>query len=207
MAVVHNPLLSQEAHGKIGGTEFRLIHGRAVVGRTSLATPRRTLHTNSARLGFDHAVKAWRDLSDADRALWCQEAGSASLGFQLWTQRACITLSAAQSLPSVQSDPRPNAYIELYSVSASSGPPPTLSVTWDTYGCSMTTLLWYWQPQQRTSPNPSKWRWLLLGTSPGDDNIADLDTPYYAASFHLMARLVSRYSGQVYHEYLRAELT
>jgi hypothetical protein len=207
MAVVVNPLLSQEAHGKIGGTEFRQIRGRSVVGRVSLATPQRTLHTNSARAGFDHAVKAWRQLTDADRVLWAQAAGSPELGFQLWTQRACLTYAAHQVLPSAQIDLVNPGNVSSSGGAPAPGPPPEIYLEWDIVDCPSSYFMVYWQPQQRTSPLPSPWRWLLIGTYPLDWEYEHIPTPSYALHYHLRCRVLSLVSGQIWQDTLWHVLT
>jgi hypothetical protein len=198
MAVVFNPLLSQEAHGKIGGTEFRQIRGRSIVGRVSLATPQRTLRTNPARQIFDWAVKGWRDLSDADRALWAAAADSPELGFQLWTQRAIATLTIRDAFPSCQADAIPPSPITWLYVSANHGSDPAIAALWDIADPQSSYLIFYWQPQQRTSPKPSPFRWRLLGTADPLDSFAYLPTPVDFEYYHFRMHLVGMSSGIIY---------
>ena len=202
MAVVYNPLLSQEAHGKVGGTEYRQIRGRSVVGRVSLATPQRTLHTGSARVGLDRAAKAWRQLSSDDRAMWAAAASSPELGFQLWVQRACLLYSIGGELPSSTHDDYEITPLQFYTLSAAPGPPPTVSQDYFTPDPGSAWMAVYWQPKQRTSPNPSPYRWLLIGTADPTETSFELQTPQYHTSYHIRIRLINVYSGEIKQEHL-----
>jgi hypothetical protein len=203
MAVVINPLLSQEAHGKVGGTEFRQIRGRSIVGRVSLATPKRTLHTNDARMRFDHAVKAWRNLSDADRALWALASGSPELGFQLWTKRAILTQMTPYDLPSATVDHNPPDPIESWEFYLDPPPHPMLNAFWDWVEPRLCYYFFYWQPQQRTSTKPSPYRWIWLGCAYPADDVFSTVPPQYAESSHARLDIVSPISGEVFYSSTR----
>lgn len=74
MALVKSPLFSEEAHGALGGVEYRLCRGKNVVGRrsisTDLATPAQLQHRSLLKLAHD----AWSALPLSDQAAWCQIA-------------------------------------------------------------------------------------------------------------------------------------
>jgi len=198
MAKLSAPLLSQEAHGQLGGTEYRRIGGRHVAGRRSLATPRRTARTSAARSAFVAATHAWRALSDADRLLYDQSAPAGMSGFNLWTQRATRTLTLAGTPPTVISVTRPSGMISFVAAYAWNEDPPNIAIQYNSSGTGALQVMFYWQPKQRTRRSPDPDRWVYLGSAPSMDRDAWFNTPSYADSYHILMRLVSIESGELF---------
>lgn len=74
MAKVKNPLMSQEAHGAVGGLEFRLTRSGSIVGDRSLATPTRTSRATSYAAHLGKARAAWTLVSPLNKKRWASVA-------------------------------------------------------------------------------------------------------------------------------------
>jgi hypothetical protein len=80
VAKVKSPLMSQEAHGALGGIEFRTSTYGNIVGRRSITPNRRTPSQLSSRALLVAASKAWEAKSDTIKAMWDDCAGPLETG-------------------------------------------------------------------------------------------------------------------------------
>jgi hypothetical protein len=161
MAKVKSPLLSLEAHGELGGVEYRQgIYG-PMVGRRSIAsmqaTPLQLLHRSRLKL----AHTAWLALFDSDRALWCAHATYPETGLNCFVGRWIKFTQAGFTpltipLPYIPQSPITNLIATVLVPGESQ-----IALDWDYRALSEDLLLFYLYQSfsHRHSPTLSKMRY------------------------------------------------
>jgi len=143
MALVKQPLFSEEAHGALGGFEYRLCRGRHVVGRRSISTGLATQAQLQHRSLLQLAHAAWTALPLSVQAAWISLAPPPMTGRNCFIQRWMRTVGHNLDFP----NPVPPAYVyapitdlRLETLSPNL---PAVNLLWDYTGTEFQSLLFF----------------------------------------------------------------
>ena len=197
MAKVKSPLLSLEAHGELGGVEYRQgIYG-PMVGRRSIAsmqaTPLQLLHRSRLKL----AHTAWLALSDTDRSLWCAHATYPATGLNCFLSRYVKFLMAGISPLTI---PLPDSHI-LPITNIRSGfeydPYPPIYLYWDVQltGTDYIFAYVYETSSGRANTSPNKMRFHSKIQSPVNSIYIRTNTAYH--NTHIRLDQISSSNGDL----------
>jgi hypothetical protein len=128
MAVVKSPLFSEEAHGPLGGIEYRTCRGRNVVGRrsisTALATPAQLQHRSLLKLA--HA--AWSRLPLSSQAAWDAIAPAPLTGRNEYVARWIRCKISAADPPQPNPPSLPIVLIDSITLNSATIDPPEIAI-------------------------------------------------------------------------------
>lgn len=173
MAKVVAPLLSEEAHGALGGIEFRTGHYGNMVGRRSIAARIRTPLALEARSRMKLAQEAWDVHDPGEIAAWDTFARHPETGRNRHTGGHLKANGNAILYPHSPYEPfTPDAFTNV-NLTPFLGPPDQLQITWDTdfsnvsFGIAYQYATWHTD----ANPQPSRWRYVgIVDSSGGGQN-------------------------------------
>jgi len=200
MARVKAPLLSEEAHGNLGGIEYRTGHYGHMVGRRSIASraPTKTALLVRSRLKLANA--AWTALGDADRRAWDQYARLPLTGRNAYVGAYLRANGNPTNFPMEPMLPwSPDEFTNV-NVVFFPGPPLIVSVTWDTDLSHITWGMVYAAATWRSGEivTPSRWRYQFPADSSG--GTANILFPFLAPYFHIKIDWLHDASNVVYRQ-------
>lgn len=160
MAVVKSPLFAQEAHGALGGIEYRTGTYGNIVGRRSIGSQPSSPAQRDHRALFALATHRWSLLTADQQRAWDTVAIHPETGRNAWMRYAVQNIHAEYGTQYTPIPPSPITFVDDLTITQDAPGSLSYALTWTPSGTGWEYLNIYSHEEipSRSSPTPSKFR-------------------------------------------------